>query len=41
MSTEISLLKQQMATKSDLEQLLEALSKQIAALRAPGRNKKH
>ena len=40
MSTEISLLKQQMATKADLEQLQEALSKQIASLRTPGRNKK-
>ncbi len=40
MSTEISLLKQQMATKTDLEQLREALSAQIAALGASRRNKK-
>lgn len=39
MSHEISLLKQQMATKGDLEQLREALSNQIARLRAPGRKK--
>jgi len=40
MSTEISLLKQQMATKADFEQLKEMLSKQIAALGAAKRNKR-
>jgi hypothetical protein len=40
MSREISLLKEQMATKTDLEQLQEALSKQLATLRAPGRKKR-
>ena len=39
MSKEISLLKQQMATKGDLEELQQALLKEIAALRAPGRKK--
>ena len=39
MRHEISLLKQQMATKEDLEQLQQALSKQIATLCAPGRKK--
>ena len=40
MSHEIRLLKQQMATKSDLEQLREALSNQIAALRQDARSSK-
>ena len=40
MNTEISLLKQQMATKGDLERLQQALSKQLAGRGAPTRKTK-
>ena len=40
MSREISVLKEQMTTKVDLEQLKEALSTHVATLRAAGRKKR-